>query len=364
MNDLEQDLRELFASRANDVSVASPPGPNVLRRARRRQARTALAAAVLVTVLVAGTFVGVQALSNADLTRPGVTPPPSPVTGPVVVPEGRLAFVHGTAIYTIRPDGTGMEQVAACPPLPCEALWDFSWSPDGRRIAFSRDDPAAGTTDLWIVNADGTDLSKLTDCPGQTATGPRYARRPCYDTDPAWSPDGTTIAFTRNQQLHAVNADGSDLRRLESDLSASTPAWSPDGTRIAFAGSTARRDGVYVIDANGSDLRQLTDEPGGSGPGAPAWSPDGTRIAFFNTPRADGGFVGEVWVMDADGSGKERLYLSDCCVEDPAMPVWSPSGGKIAFVLGVGAGGELIVVRADGTQSEVLASADGGVSWR
>ena len=75
MNDLERDLRELFATKANDASVRSRPEPNVLRRARRRQVGTALAAAAAVTVVVAGAFVGVQALTNADATRPAVPTP-------------------------------------------------------------------------------------------------------------------------------------------------------------------------------------------------------------------------------------------------------------------------------------------------
>ena len=280
-------------------------------------------------------------------------------------PKGRIAFVHGSAIYTIRPDGTGKERVAECPPLPCEALFRPSWSPDGRRIAFMRDDPADGTTDLWIVNADGTGLSRLTDCVGQVKTGPIFARRPCFDYDPAWSPDGSTLAFTRNFSLHTVNADGSGLRELTTGVSdASTPAWSPDGTQIAFSGATARRDRIYVIDVDGSGLVQLVDGPSGSGPGAPRWSPDGTRIAFFNTPRTNDGFVGEVWIMNADGSGRARLYESTCCVEDWGGPVWSPSGERIAFVLNVGSGGQLIVVRSDGSDVRALTMAEGGISWR
>lgn len=364
LTDLERDLRELFETKASDSAISSQPEPHVLRRARRRQVGTALTAAVAITVVVAGAFGGVRALTNADATRPAVPPAPDSVTGPVLSPKGRIAFVHGSAIYTIRPDGTGTEKVSGCPPLPCGALFHPSWSPDGRRLAFSRDDPDDGTTDLWIVNADGTGLSRLTDCPGQATTGPIQARRPCGDVDPAWSPDGTTIAFTRNFGLYTVHADGSGLRELVADVSgASTPSWSPDGNRITFS-QTARRDRIYVINADGSGLVQLTDEPSGSGPGAPAWSPDGSRIAFFSTPRTDGGFVGEVWVMNPDGSGMTRLFEGSCCVEDWNGPVWSPNGTRIAFGLDQGGGGQLIVVQAHGSGSIVLTSSEGGISWR
>src|SRR5216117_1854859 len=111
------------------------------------------------------------------------------------------------------------------------------------------------------MNADGSDPRNLTNNPGG-------------DDTPAWSPDGTRIAFTSardgNWEIYVMNADGSNATRL-TDNGAQMPAWSPDGTRIAF---TSARDGnweIYVMNADGSDPRNLTNNPAADG-GA-AWRP-------------------------------------------------------------------------------------------
>ena len=117
------------------------------------------------------------------------------------------------------------------------------------------------------MDADGSNPTRLTDNPG-------------LDADPAWSPDGTKIAFASfrdgNQEVYVMDADGSNPTRLtDNPASDIVPAWSPDGTKIAFA---SRRDGnpeVYVMDADGSNPTRLTDNP--TFDGVPAWSPDGTQ---------------------------------------------------------------------------------------
>ena len=63
-------------------------------------------------------------------------------------------------------------------------------------------------------------------------------------------------------------------------------------------------------------------------------------------PACSGGFLAEVWVINADGSGRTRLFRSDCCMDDWGGPVWSPDGRQVALVVNEGPGGRLIVVDA------------------
>ena len=116
----------------------------------------------------------------------------------------------------------------------------------------------AATTDLCIVNADGTGLVRLTNDAE-------------IDDNPAWSPDGTTIAFTRypagrtddaSADLVLMKLATSQITTLTKGLEA---AWSPDGSKLVFAGG----DGLFVIGADGANRRRLTT----GAHRAPAWRP-------------------------------------------------------------------------------------------
>ena len=186
-----------------------------------------------------------------------------------------------------------------------------AWSPDGTKIAFVHDQ------EIYVMNAADSNQIRLT----YNAT---------YDSSPAWSPDGSKIAFHSyrdgNHNIYVMNADGSDQTRLTSDIREEYhPTWSPDGRRIAFVAETPPygRLNIYWMDADGSNQEQITNTDAIDH--FPAWSPDGRRIAFASN--RDGNF--EIYVMNADGSNQIRLTTYE---GEDTSPTWSPGSDQIAFV--------------------------------
>ncbi len=207
-------------------------------------------------------------------------------------PDGRtIAFVRSFVdaagkpglphLFAMAPDGSRVRQLTrgSNPDLLP------SWAPDGSRVAFAR--VVGEATDLFAIRPDSTGLTRLTNEPR------------VHEDMAAFSPDGGQIAYARvtkeNEDLWLMDADGSNARELLAGEHADgSPAWSPDGTRIAFV-----RDGhVAVMEADGGDVRVLTS--GELKDSHPQWSPDGTRILFTRDP-------GDILVMNADGSELARV---------------------------------------------------------
>jgi TolB protein len=280
-----------------------------------------------------------------------------------------------SGIYTINTDGTGRRQLTNSPPYQDNYP---TWSPDGRRIAFTRvtrnpavadpGSPAANIAVLYVMNADGSGLLPL-------------ATKHEAEQFAPWSPDGTKLlsyfdpARARDSDpytydLHVVNADGSGQVKVHDGTAEVWAAWSPDGRRIAyldFNDPVLRDPGrldTYVMNADGSGKTRLTTDGNSQ---YPTWSPDGTRIAISGRgPNA--GFA--TYVMNADGSGK-ILVAQDAGLYGNTANPWSPDGRQLVVIL-VGSGGPahgiLAVYRADGsgqvTASQTSAAfTDGNFSW-
>ncbi len=290
-----------------------------------------------------------------------------------VSPDGRqLALSSKGDIYVINADGTGQIKLTD----DSKSNFNPAWSPDGTRIAFSsarsgeRDKSGKHQNlDIYVVTvpaeAGRPEIIRLTTDSEE-------------DQRPVWSPDGTLITFESKRdgqaELYLINADGTGLTRLteHADWADYRPVWQPATAgaapatlpaspvrlsapavaasptppavtsikgRIVFSSDRDGNFEIYTANVDGSDPVRLTDSPAADG--EPVWSPDGTRI-LFTSERAGNA---EIYSMQADGSDVTRL------TDDPGVdvsPAWSPNGQIIAFATNRAGNFDIYLMRFDG----------------
>ncbi|MBM2822623.1 MAG: exported protein of unknown function [Thermoleophilia bacterium] len=239
-----------------------------------------------------------------------------------------------------------------------------------------------GWNEIWLMAADGSDRRRLTEVepPQSDAAG---------SASPAWSPDGTQIAFAaqigtlaedpRLSEIYVMDADGTDRRRLTTNDDVDTsPSWSPDGKRIAFTrivdqGTAGARSGIFVLGEAGDDEVQLTQAAWPTFDFSPAWSPDGSMIAFTRIAPSTGSESpsAALYLVALEGRTLRKL------TSDGGEPDWSPDGKRIAFTSfrdrfgrtcfhECGTSGEIYVVGADGREEQRLTESqanDGSPAW-
>jgi Ca2+-binding RTX toxin-like protein len=219
--------------------------------------------------------------------------------------NGKIAFATGY-IEVITSDGTGRVTLDAA--SPASNVNEPAWNATGTKLVF-RD----GGSSLRTMNADGSNSKPLVGMPS-------------FVGNPTWSPNGSVIAFDhyvggigQESRIYVVPAAGGTPTQLV-DLHANDPAYSPDGTRIAFENRAEGCCDIGVMDADGTNPVTITSGPSGNaGDQDPSWSPDGSKIAFTRS--------GQIWTVTADGSGPVQLTAG----ASASYPTWSPDGTKIAF---------------------------------
>lgn len=266
--------------------------------------------------------------NSAETPQPGhesavpsadkTTPSASQTTNPC----SRIAFVlynnDSGQIYTACPDGSALTALTS----GAGAHIQPAWSPDGTRIAYTSD--ADGSNQIYVMNVDGSGAKQLTSDQANDF--------------PVWLPDGQSIAFRTTdgkglwnwRELDLASGQITQLTQPSYDFFYQTPAWSPDGRYLATMSLTeqaARNDGSSQIHLknlqSGSETALTSDTWANVNP---VFSPDSKQIAFFS--ERDGTYnVYALYVMDLDGSGLRRV--SEPMFDGSAQPSWSPDGKEI-----------------------------------
>jgi Tol biopolymer transport system component len=252
------------------------------------------------------------------------------------------------ALYLVDANGNDARQLA-----PCGNCTGPSWSPDGSRIALTRETGQA--QDLWFVTVKTGALTRLTDCASGDA---------CADEGAEWSPDGQAIVFSRSSKGHVasiytVRPDGTHLKLIAALAGAQGPQWSPDGRKITFQAN----NGVYTVNADGTQIAHIL--AAGRLASAPSWSPDGTKllysIRFFNADDLD---ITQLWTITANGLANRRVSqgVTPAGYSGPGVwsSVWSPDGKQIAE----STHGGTLVMNADGTHVRHVGELADHVAWQ
>lgn len=209
-----------------------------------------------------------------------------------------------------------------------------AWSPDGSRLAFVSG--RSGSEEIYVARADGSGVTRLTRLPGA-------------DLSPAWSSDGRRIVWSHDAEIWTMSASGAGKRRVVARAKPwhehHSPAW--HGAKIVYSSTRVSAFNTELFEV---PARRLTFTKGSDGTlgddSMPDFSPDGRTIAFTSNRDQQG----EIYVMRAGGGGLKRLTRR---AGDDWAPDFSPDGKRIAFTQLPGA---LWVMNADGTGLRRLTS--------
>lgn len=255
------------------------------------------------------------------------------------VKNGKIAFTANNSILTVNPDGTGQTSITSTAGGNTEP----NWSPDGSTMIFTTN--RDGNNEIYRMNGDGSSPLNL-------------SKNSASDGAPYHSPDAASIVFVSNRdgnsEIFKMNADGSDQVRLTNTATVTEvdPAFSPDGQKVIFASrETQSAMKLWTMNADGTDQQQI---PGSDLPGAyysrPSYSPDGAKIIFvYGTDVTNW----RIWTMNADGTNREAFPHGHI------SPSYSPDGQRVAVIccpLDPVLRERVRIVNADGSSMQVIQS--------
>ena len=231
-------------------------------------------------------------------------------------------------VMRVNADGAGLRQIGSCSGA-CIGNDDPQYSPDEHQIVYTRAMRVKGTKLLalgvWLMDSNGSHPHQISRAiPGESE-----------DHEPAWSPDGKEIVFTRlndsagpmgKQALFVIARTGGKPRRITSwNLYAGGANWSPDGSRILFQTyrdcPCSQPSQVDMVNVDGSALKRLTSVGRNI---EPNWSPDGKKIIYAHQPSVGSSQLPDLWVMDETGRNKRALIRTSLWQSEPAWGTAAP----------------------------------------
>jgi TolB protein len=214
-------------------------------------------------------------------------------------PDGKwIAYVYNRNIYKINLETKEIKQLTTW-----GSCFFPDWAPNGKRIAFdtNHDDPK-GANVIWLMDSSGTNYKDI------SIHGTGEWR------EPNWSSSGDRLVHIRYvaggdpfREIFIMDSTGENSVRLTNNqIDDFSPAWSPDGSKIAYSSYTSEKINIYVIDTLGQNNIQLTNVVMAIDP---SWSPDGSKIVF--SQRDEESATMSLWIMNSDGSEKRRITWPD-----------------------------------------------------